>query len=297
MTMGERRPVFLYLFLIAWAAVCVQWPPTRATAGEAGYVVGPRDVLALVVFAGGEKQYEADLTVSASGFINVPFIGPLKVEGLSLPQLEAAIVEPLAKDYFVNPEANVVIREYNAIEYSISGAVKSPGTYRATSKCSLMELLAKAGGVLPERGNVAFIARSAGKGGSEESGSNDPTVVDLKRLLDQGDMRLNIMLESGDLVYIPLEKALNQDESKIYVEGEVKNPGVYDFQPGLTAMNACLLAGGFDQFAAPNRTRIIRKEEEKQLVIKINLEEVKKGKIQDIELKPGDRIHVPETWL
>ena len=62
-------------------------------------------------------------------------------------------------------------------------------------------------------------------------------------------------------------------------------------------LNACIIAGGFAQFAAPNRTRIIRKEGDKQVVRKINLNDVKKGKIADIELKPGDLIHVPETWL
>jgi polysaccharide export outer membrane protein len=110
-------------------------------------------------------------------------------------------------------------------------------------------------------------------------------------------MSLNLILQSGDVVYIPLEKALDLAESKIYVEGEVRRPGVYDYQLGLTALNAIIMAGGFGKFAAPNRTRIIRKQGDKQETIKINLNDVKKGKIPDIELKPGDRIHVPETWL
>jgi polysaccharide export outer membrane protein len=62
-------------------------------------------------------------------------------------------------------------------------------------------------------------------------------------------------------------------------------------------MNACIMAGGFGEFAAPNRTRIIRQNGDKVEVIKINLKEVKDGKIRDVQLKPGDRIHVPESWL
>ena len=99
------------------------------------------------------------------------------------------------------------------------------------------------------------------------------------------------------MVYIPLEKVLNQDESKIYVEGEVKKPGVYDFQPGMTALNACIRAGGFDKYAAPSRAKVIRNKGKDQKVIRIDLDLVKKGKISDIELTPGDRIHIPETWL
>jgi len=267
------------------------------------YRFGPRDVLTLMIYAGGEEQAKVDLTISAKGTINVPFIGTVKAEGLTAPQIEALITEPLAKDYFVNPEVNIQIKEYHSLQYNISGAVKSPGLYEMASEATLMELIARAGGVLPERGNVAYILRgstgeiSEGKDVETAIASKEPIKVDLKTLLDKGDMSVNLVLEPGDVVYIPLQKALDLGESKVYVEGEVKNPGVYDYQPGITALNACIMAGGFDRFAAPNRTRIIRKSGEKQETIKINLDDVKKGKIPDIELQPGDLIHVPETYL
>lgn len=57
------------------------------------------------------------------------------------------------------------------------------------------------------------------------------------------------------------------------------------------------MAGGFADFAAPNRTIIIRRTGDEQETIKINLNDVKEGRIPDIELQPGDRIHIPETWL
>jgi protein involved in polysaccharide export with SLBB domain len=94
-----------------------------------------------------------------------------------------------------------------------------------------------------------------------------------------------------------LIKGYHSLRNSISVEGEVKKPGVYDYQRGITALNACIMAGGFDKFAAPNRARIIRKENDKQVIIKINLNDVKEGKIPDIELKPGDLILIPETWL
>jgi protein involved in polysaccharide export with SLBB domain len=91
--------------------------------------------------------------------------------------------------------------------------------------------------------------------------------------------------------------SVKQSKLKIYIEGEVKSPNAYDFQPGITALNACIMAGGFSTFAAPNRTKIIRNTGNSVEIIKINLNKVKDGKIPDVELKPGDRIHVPETWL
>ena len=267
------------------------------------YRIGPRDILTLTIYAGGEKHQEIDLTISAQGMINVPFIGSISSGGLTIPQLEDLITEPLARDYFVNPEVNIRIKEYHSLQYHISGAVKSPGMYEMSSKASLMELIAKAGGVLPERGNVAYILQASPEQNPEEQKIEDPLShkepikVDLTRLLDKGDMSLNVILQSGDVVYIPLQKAFDLAESKIYMEGKVKKAGVYDYQVGLTALNACIMAGGFSKFAAPNRTMIIRKQGHKQETIKINLNDVKKGRIPDIELRPGDRIHVPETWL
>ncbi|MEA3358578.1 MAG: polysaccharide biosynthesis/export family protein [Thermodesulfobacteriota bacterium] len=286
---------------IVWAGLLIFSGFSNAQNND--YVIGPRDILTLIIFAGGEEQQQVDLTVSAQGTINAPFIGSVSVKGLSVRQLESTITEPLSRDYFVNPQVNIRIKEYHSLHYYISGAVKSPGMYEMSSETSLMELLAKAGGVLPERGNVAYVLRESlekiqeGEKIEDFLLQKDPIKIDLKRLLDLGDMSYNIVLQPGDVIYIPLEKTLNLAESKIYVEGEVKRPGVYDFQVGLTAMNACIMAGGFDKFAAPNRTKIIRRNKENQEIIKINLDNVREGKIADIELKPGDRIHVPEAWL
>ena len=267
------------------------------------YVIGPRDVLSLTIYAGGEKQQEVDLTVSAKGVINAPFVGPIKAAGLTLPQLEDRITRPLAKDYFVSPEVNIRVAEYRSLRYFISGAVKEPGLYEMTSRTTLMELIAKAGGVVPDRGNVAYILHGSaeevvdGKSINELLSRKEPIKVDLESLLDRGDMSANLPLVPGDVVYLPLGKALNLAKSKIYVGGKIEKPGLYDYQPGLTALSACILAGGFAKFSAPNRTKIIRKENGQQTVIEIDLNDVKEGDAPDVELKPGDRIHVPESWL
>ncbi len=284
--------------LILIFAVC-----NPAQAQMEAYRMGPRDVITLTTYAGGELQNQLDLTVSEKGTINVPFLGSVRAEGRTIFELESLITKPLARDYFVNPEVNISIKEYHSLQYFISGAVKSPGLYEMTSKATLLELIAKAGGVLPTRGNVAFIQRKStnhnrkGKNAKNRSPHNESIKVDLKKLLDQGDMTQNRGLESGDVVYIPPEKTLNLAESKIYVGGEVKKPGIFAYQPGLTALNACIMAGGFTKFAAPNRTRVIRNRGDQQVIFKIDLNDVKKGKIEDVKLLPGDRIHVPETWL
>jgi polysaccharide export outer membrane protein len=278
-------------------------PPDLAGAQAKAYRIGPNDVLSISIYAGGENQQESQLTVSAQGTINAPFIGTLRAEGLTPTQLEKQIFEPLARDYFVDPKVNVRVKEFRSLHYYISGAVKSPGLHQMMTEASLLVLIAKAGGVLPERGSQAYIIRDsadavlAGEKVESLATRTTPQKVDLDKLLDGSDMSVNPMLEPGDVVYIPLKDSLSLAESKIYLEGEVKNPGAYDFQPGITALNACTMAGGFGTFAAPNRTKIIRVKGGDTEIIKVNLNLVQEGKIPDVELKPGDRVHVPETWL
>jgi len=280
---------------------------TLITAGTglcqtATYHIGPRDVLSVAIHAGGVEQEKTEVTVSEHGKINVPFIGPIKAEGLTLTELENAIQIPLARDYFVNPQVHVQVKEYHSINFFISGAVKKPGEYEMTSATNFLELVARAEGLLKDRGSIAYVLREIHGISTEEDvkkaiKKNATIKVDLTRLLDEGDISHNMSLVSGDIVYVPRANKLNQSVYKIYVEGEVKKPGVYDYQPGITTMTACVLAGGFDKYAAISRVKIVRNENGKQKIIKVNLEKVQDGQSSDIPIKPGDHIHIPETWL
>lgn len=275
--------------------------PARGLCANPSYQIGPRDVLTVSVFAGGEEQVKVDLTVSDQGMVNFPFVGQVKALGVSTSVLETQVRVPLEAEYFVDPQVHVQVKEYHSLQFSISGAVRKPGNFEMDSATTLMDLIAKAEGALAERGNVAYILRggvadTAKSGTTPETGS-EPIKVNLVKLLDEGDLSHNVTLQSGDSVYIPLSKGLDQSESKVYVSGEVKNPGVYEFQPGLSALSACMLAGGFSQFAASNRAIVVRMEGSEQKIIKINLEHVTKGDTADIPLKPGDRLNIPESWL
>lgn len=80
---------------------------------------------------------------------------------------------------------------------------------------------------------------------------------------------------------------------KVYVLGEVKQPGAYSIQEGLTTLNACILAGGFTDYAALGRARVTRQENGKAMVIPINLARVQEGRADDLVLQGGDRIEIP----
>jgi polysaccharide export outer membrane protein len=80
---------------------------------------------------------------------------------------------------------------------------------------------------------------------------------------------------------------------KVYVSGEVRRPGVYDLTEGLRVLNACVLAGGFTNYAALNKVRITRTEDGHARTIQLDLAKVQRGKKEDLLLQSGDRIDVP----
>lgn len=289
--------VFLFTLSIPGAGRCETMGKSSA------YRLGPEDVVIISILAGGEEQVETEMVVGASGHINIPFIGKIKAAGLTMDELERAIIIPLERDFFVSPQIHLQIKEYHSLQFFISGAVKNPGKYALDFIPTVMDMIAHAGGVLPERGNLAYILRGvkereiSASDIEETISKTEPIKVDLLKLLDKGDMSENIRLKSGDTIYIPLGTKLNQASTKIYVQGEVKKPGVFDYQPGLTALSACIMAGGFAKFAAPNRAKIIRQTQDGPKIIKLNLEKVISGDLADLPLKPGDRIHIPESWL
>lgn len=268
----------------------------QSQAQEREYRLGVKDVINVSVYAGGEKQLDADLTIHADGKVTVPLLGPVQAAGLMVGDLIDAINAPLARDYFVNPQVTVTIKEYHSLSFYVSGSVVNPGHYELSAEPTILELLAKAGGLKPGYGRSAYVLREAG-GGDATGEKAQSLTVDLMKLFDQGALAENLSLKSGDVVHIPMAAEQNQAASNIFVEGEVIKPGVYSYQPGLSALNACILAGGFTKYAAPNRARIIRKKESGQEVIHIDLDGVKKGAIPDVLLQPGDLVHVPETWL
>jgi polysaccharide biosynthesis/export protein len=279
---------------------------------DTGYRLGAGDVIRISILAGGQEQVAKETVVGDDGYVTVPFLGKLQAAGLTIGELEKQILPPLARDFFVDPQVHLQIKEYRSLQYFISGAVTNPGVYALDFVPTLMDMIAKAGGVTVDRGNLAYILRGlkepalipseASLTGEEFTQSvagteNKTLIVDLQRLLDEGDMTENIRLQSGDTIYIPPGARLDQAATRIYVQGQVKKPGVFDYQPGLTALAACIMAGGFDKFAAPNRARVIRHTDQERTIITIDLKKVQTGDAPDLPLQPGDRIHIPESWL
>jgi protein involved in polysaccharide export with SLBB domain len=82
---------------------------------------------------------------------------------------------------------------------------------------------------------------------------------------------------------------------KVSVLGQVQQPGTFDWEEGITIIQAIALAGGFGPMAERNQTQLTRTTADGQEVSAVvPVEEIEEGRQPDILLQPNDRISVPQ---
>ena len=156
--------------------------------------------------------------------------------------------------------------------------------YDAPTGGGVVEAVALAGGALPKAALTKTIVKRA---------DGTAVVVDLFKVMVQGDLQGNIGLKPGDIVMVPESKA------KVAVMGAVRNPGYYDIEEGTapTAADAIALAGGTDKGARIAETSLMRMENGKARRITVRLDRIlKQGKAaEDVAVQNGDVIYVPKA--
>jgi protein involved in polysaccharide export with SLBB domain len=256
------------------------------------YRVGRHDVLDVSVYGEGDLSLQA-LRVSGDGYIPFPLLGRVHVEGMTPSQIEEILSRKLAQgDYLLDAQVSVNVKEYNSQKYSAFGEIKNSGTFPLKANERLMDAISSMGGVdFQTAGKKAIIIRTEPSNG--KPGQKVIITVDLEALLKGNDPDANILLFDQDVIYVP-------QGDLYYMIGEVHNPGSYRLpEKGISLVEAIGTAGGFTNVAARNRTRIVRVEDSVEKIITVNVDSITDAgrKIQDVTLKPGDIIVVPESFF
>lgn len=258
------------------------------------YKIGPQDLLEISVFEA--EKLNKTVRVSSQGNINLPLIGVLKVKGLTPEELEKEIRSLLAEKYLQDPSVSVLIKEFRNQRISVMGAVKSPGVFDVTGARTILDLLAMAGGLKEEAGQLLFLLRppSDEETPRKEKGpyhrKPETFVIDLEGLLVEGNLGLNLPLLHGDVINVPAA-------GKIFVGGDVKNPGGFMKGKKLTLSQAIISAGGLNFKANGSETKIIRYSEKgtDKEILTFNVYAIQKGKAEDPYLKENDIVFVPTS--
>jgi lipopolysaccharide/colanic/teichoic acid biosynthesis glycosyltransferase/protein involved in polysaccharide export with SLBB domain len=123
------------------------------------YVIGPADVLEVAVWQ--NALLSRTVPVRPDGKISLPVINDVQAAGLTPVQLQSILIKALAS-YIQTPEVSVIVREVHSFNVSVIGQVKTPGRYELTSRVTVLEALAMAGGLTEyaDRGQIVILRRA-----------------------------------------------------------------------------------------------------------------------------------------
>ena len=121
-----------------------------------GYVIGPEDVLSIVVWR--EKDMSWEVVVRPDGKISLPLLNDVQAAGYTPEQL-AEIVEKTAAKYVSDSDATVIVKAINSRKVFVLGEVAKPGAIPLTSEMNVLQLIASVGGFLEyaNKGNVTIL--------------------------------------------------------------------------------------------------------------------------------------------
>lgn len=285
-----------------------------ATQSAEVYRIGAADVLEITVHDLEEvgKASVLSATVGENGAVSVPMAGEVPVEGLTTDEVARRVVEAYRGRYIRNPQVSVRVAEYRSAPIIVTGAVVRPGIhYLKRGGATLLEMLVEAGGLATLAGDVLWVLRMDATTNAppapdadweqavEDGADAAPTVgqtirVDLRALLDEGDARLNLPLQRGDIVNVPHRKL-----EYINVLGYVRGPGRIQVDKGqeITALNALATVGGPAPSARVENSYLIRPGADGNQMVKVDLSKIARGIRPDFHLRAGDTLVVGSGLL
>ena len=266
--MTMKKTIFC-CFLLLWPSLVV-----TGFALADDYQTGPGDVLKIIVY--DNDDLKAKVRISDTGTIVMPLLGKIDIRKLTIDKVTEKITRLLADGYLVNPQVNVFVEEYRSKKVVVLGSVRKPGIVELSGEITFLELISRSGGLEKDAGESATIQRmSSGKG-------EKIIVIDLKGLIEFGDISQNVMISDGDTVFV--SKA-----GMCYITGEVEDPGTYPCGDKATVLKLVALSGGFTGKASKSKINIVRIIDNKKTILKsVDLY---------TPLKNNDVVVVPESFF
>jgi len=247
--------------------------------------------------------------VAADGGLALPLLSqPVRAEGLTPGQLADQISQRLQTSGMVShAHVTVSVRSSRVHAITIAGAVKKPQVYPIFSKMTLLDAISEAEGLAEDAGDTAIITRgqiarrllSVSAPASQDPtdfSTSDPSsvTVDLRRLLEDGDPKLNVDLYPGDRVTV-------QRAGVVYVVGAVNKAGgfsLHEDRGDMTVLKAVALANDLKSTAIAKKAVIIRKPagapgEDRE--IPVNVQKILYGRAPDQKLIANDILFIPDS--
>ena len=288
--MTSMTPSCLLLALVTASAAGAQTVPPRPGSAQTvtqqapdDYIVGAQDVLKVTVY--DEPTMSGSYRVDSDGSFQYPMIGRVPAAGLKPRDIAAALKMKLEDGYINRAQVTVDVEQFRSRSIFIVGEVRSPGKYPMTGQMTLIEALAAAGSTTPNASTEVLILRPRDSATTQPLTPDQMDQANVSRVslsdLQLGRLSENVSLREGDTIFVPKAE-------KFFITGQVKSPGAYTYERGLTVLQAISLAGGLTDKGSGRRIKAIRTVKGKKAEVGVGLDDV---------IQPGDTLVIPQRLL
>ncbi|WP_076923767.1 SLBB domain-containing protein [Pseudoalteromonas sp. EB27] len=242
--------------------------PSENAAVPDTYIVGPGDQLKINFY--GKESDSFEVIVDREGRISIPDLSPVEVAGLTFAEIKELIKVKVEQEV-IGVKAFVSLGQLRSMRILVLGEAYKPGSYSVSSLTTVSHALFVSGGVSDIASLRNIQVKRAG---------NVVANFDLYDLLINGDSSNDIVLKSGDAVFIPSVGA------QVRVEGAVKRPAIFELKKGESAKQLLAMAGGLKPNAYAKSAIVERFNFDRKEVLSVDFS---KSQINYIP-QDGDRI-------
>ena len=234
------------------------------------YTISTGDILELHIY--GDRSEMHELEVKNDGSVELEFIGPVRVGGLSYLELQKHLEKRL-KSHYKSSSFKIILSKYSSIQVTLIGDVKYPGIYNLSSFSTAKDLLVESKGVRENASIRDIVIKRNGKSVAS---------LDFYDLLFEGKDLSGVLLKHGDIVIIKKAKKL------VGIDGYVNSASVFELKENETLTKLIEYAGGMKADASKRHIKIDRYSEN-SIFETFN---ISYRKAKNFKMKDGDRVYI-----
>ena len=165
-------------------------------------LLGQGDEIEIQVYR--QDELTRKILIPPSEVIAYPLVGEINVHGMTSRDLRWKLtrgLEPFVKD----PQVTIRTVEMRNLSYMVLGEVGHPGEYATPAATTALQAIVRAGDFTRDARHQVVLIRPKGPQQAEAF------VLDMSKALKNGDLRANLTLAAGDILYVPPSDAANLD--------------------------------------------------------------------------------------
>ena len=238
------------------------------------YRLGPGDEVNIDIW--GASQESISETISPDGYITIEGVGVVQLGGLTVSQAKSRLRQVVGPRY-QDSQIELTLGQTRTITISVTGEVKTPGTYTMSAFATVYNALYMAGGP-NDIGTLRSI--KVFRGGRQISS------VDVYAFLLNGHLTGDVRLQDNDIITV------GPYESLVCIAGKVKRPMYYEMKKTESAATLLRYAGGFTGDAFTKSIRVNRKAGAMYSVFSVG-----EFDMNDFRMMDEDSVYVDSTFV